>query len=257
MKPWSEGCRAERRGFTMIELLTVIAIIAILAGLLFPVMATVRESTRKNACISNMHQIVQAMKMYKDDWRVYPDALYGVSYRSGATTTPFALRLAGGFVKDPGVFTCPNHLQALKVRDAAKNPANVVNPTINRMTGAAYEYPLGSGRQALFSQSDSYDWQVRPNTMTGTAELHYTLKWTTGASGIADNPRQLLYKEPPDDTVVTWCLYHSNMNAAGNPAQGHVAPVAFLSGRVQTIDAQKVANWPAGGPYPWMVSPKP
>src|ERR1051325_2523252 len=96
MKPYCRRVSPARRGFTLIELLTVIAIIGILAGLLFPVMAQVREGMRKTQCSTNIHQITQAMKMYRDDWRVYPDAIYGVKYGTG----PFGLRLANGYVKD-------------------------------------------------------------------------------------------------------------------------------------------------------------
>src|SRR5688572_21909039 len=71
---------ARRRGFTLMELLTVIAIIAVLAGLLLPVIATAGENMRKGTCTTNIQQIIQAIKMYKEDWKVYPDALYGVAY---------------------------------------------------------------------------------------------------------------------------------------------------------------------------------
>jgi prepilin-type N-terminal cleavage/methylation domain-containing protein len=46
-----------RRAFTLIELLTVIAIMAILAALLFPVFASAREKARQASCLSNMRQI--------------------------------------------------------------------------------------------------------------------------------------------------------------------------------------------------------
>ena len=45
-----------RRGFTMVEMLTVIAIIAILAGILFPVFATVKKNVHKATCTSNLER---------------------------------------------------------------------------------------------------------------------------------------------------------------------------------------------------------
>jgi prepilin-type N-terminal cleavage/methylation domain-containing protein len=60
-------------GFTMVELLTVIALIAILAAITFPVMSQVRRSVWKAQCASNLHNIVQALKMYKDEYGVYPN----------------------------------------------------------------------------------------------------------------------------------------------------------------------------------------
>jgi prepilin-type N-terminal cleavage/methylation domain-containing protein/prepilin-type processing-associated H-X9-DG protein len=55
------------RAFTLIELLTVIAIIGILAAILIPVVGSVRESARSSACISNLRQIGLTLFLYSDD----------------------------------------------------------------------------------------------------------------------------------------------------------------------------------------------
>ncbi len=55
-------------GFTLIELLVVIAIIAILASILFPVYSRARAKARQTACISNVKQVVLAIKMYTEDF---------------------------------------------------------------------------------------------------------------------------------------------------------------------------------------------
>lgn len=47
-------------GFTLVELLVVITIIAVLAGLLFPVSAMLKEQEQRAKCINNLHQITQA-----------------------------------------------------------------------------------------------------------------------------------------------------------------------------------------------------
>jgi prepilin-type N-terminal cleavage/methylation domain-containing protein/prepilin-type processing-associated H-X9-DG protein len=54
------------KAFTLIELLVVVAIIAIIAGILFPVFSKVREKGRQAACISNLRQISAAMLMYAE-----------------------------------------------------------------------------------------------------------------------------------------------------------------------------------------------
>lgn len=55
------------RGFTLVELLVVIGIIAVLTAILFPVFTSVRKAARRTACLSNLRQLVQAQKMYSDD----------------------------------------------------------------------------------------------------------------------------------------------------------------------------------------------
>ncbi len=57
----------KQAGFTLIELLVVIAIISILASMLMPVFARARAKARQTACVSNVKQIVLAIKMYIQD----------------------------------------------------------------------------------------------------------------------------------------------------------------------------------------------
>ncbi len=56
-----------RRGFTIIETLVVIAVIAILAAILFPVFASAREKARQADCASNLKQLGMALQMYTCD----------------------------------------------------------------------------------------------------------------------------------------------------------------------------------------------
>src|SRR5437763_15790418 len=71
---------ARQRGFTLIEMLVVISIIAILASILFPVFAQAREKARAAACLSNQKQIAMAFAMYSQDFdEVYPPAVDAVS----------------------------------------------------------------------------------------------------------------------------------------------------------------------------------
>jgi prepilin-type N-terminal cleavage/methylation domain-containing protein/prepilin-type processing-associated H-X9-DG protein len=55
--------------FTLIELLTVIAIIGILAAILIPTVGAVRESARATQCVSNLRQIGVGLRMFAEDNR--------------------------------------------------------------------------------------------------------------------------------------------------------------------------------------------
>jgi prepilin-type N-terminal cleavage/methylation domain-containing protein/prepilin-type processing-associated H-X9-DG protein len=53
-----------RRGFTLLELLAVIATIAILAALLLPILSKAKLKARRTQCFSNLHQLDVAWSMY-------------------------------------------------------------------------------------------------------------------------------------------------------------------------------------------------
>jgi prepilin-type N-terminal cleavage/methylation domain-containing protein/prepilin-type processing-associated H-X9-DG protein len=55
-------------GFTLVELLVVMGVLAVLAGLLLPVLARVREQARQSTCLSQLRQIALAHLMYVQDW---------------------------------------------------------------------------------------------------------------------------------------------------------------------------------------------
>lgn len=56
-----------KRAFSLTEILVVIAILAILAALLFPVFARAKESGRRGTCIVHLRQLGNALAMYESD----------------------------------------------------------------------------------------------------------------------------------------------------------------------------------------------
>src|ERR1043165_142879 len=74
------------KGFTLIELLVVISIIAILAGMLLPVIGVVREMARKAQCGKNQSQILGAMVAYgTSEGTAWPDPRGGSKFPGSGT----------------------------------------------------------------------------------------------------------------------------------------------------------------------------
>jgi prepilin-type N-terminal cleavage/methylation domain-containing protein/prepilin-type processing-associated H-X9-DG protein len=91
------------QGFTLIEVLVVIAIIAILAAILFPVFAQAREKARMTSCLSNMKQIGVGLMMYVQDYdQTYPRIRFvGGDYVWRNAVEPY--------LKNQGILACPSN----------------------------------------------------------------------------------------------------------------------------------------------------
>ena len=126
-----EGSKPTRHGnFTLIELIIVITIIAILAGLLLPALKTVKDKGRAIACLNNQKNLVVAVFGYVDDhqwlphsgfahwgYNKYPDTCWRalIAPYLGVDAPPNSQNT---YVLEHGIFQCPS-----QNRETCGNPA--------------------------------------------------------------------------------------------------------------------------------------
>lgn len=80
----------QRKGFTLIELIVVIAIIAILTAIVTSNFATSKAKARDAKRISDLAQIQLALSLYFDKCNEYPPALISYSAGPGCSTVPLS-----------------------------------------------------------------------------------------------------------------------------------------------------------------------
>lgn len=81
------------RGFTLVEILVVILVLAVIAAILYPVLTTGRVKSNESVCISQLRQIGKAFEMYQEDYGYRPLRLHN---------------LWPVYVSDKRLFVCPN-----------------------------------------------------------------------------------------------------------------------------------------------------
>lgn len=96
------------RAFTLIEILVVIAIIAILAAILFPAFARARENARRTSCASNLKQIGLGLLQYVGDYDdMMPGSAYGgVAAKSNNSSAYKWMDAIFPYVKSTQLFVC-------------------------------------------------------------------------------------------------------------------------------------------------------
>lgn len=143
---------ARQRGFSLVELLVVISIIATLATMLLPTLSRAKEKARTITCVNNLRQIGISLRLYVDDHRdrFPPSRVTNKSVRATIGGRDPILRLAPYFVpaRQRPLFT---YLEASEVyrcpRDQGQRQLPCENPPLKpsnwETIGCSYQYNAG------------------------------------------------------------------------------------------------------------------
>jgi prepilin-type processing-associated H-X9-DG protein/prepilin-type N-terminal cleavage/methylation domain-containing protein len=116
-------------GFTLVELLVVIGIIALLIAVLLPALSKARRQAQEAACASNLRQMGIALTMYLNEQKYFPGDITQTG--KGVIVNVWAPRLRMYMKGNQGVFFCPSRdldLQWTKVIEtSAASPAAASN----------------------------------------------------------------------------------------------------------------------------------
>jgi prepilin-type N-terminal cleavage/methylation domain-containing protein len=167
----------KRRGFTLIELMVVIAIIIILAAIAIPNYLKMTERAKKSRVASDFAAIATALETYRTDWGVYPTQSYD-ALKSGVANSCYN-QLTGSDVSGATALNSVDHTTAAgdkgpiiymttNILDSMKNPYNSAN---------TYKYGSANGTHWILSACDTTGseangpWLVRSDTTTSLAEV--------------------------------------------------------------------------------------
>jgi prepilin-type N-terminal cleavage/methylation domain-containing protein len=257
-------------GFTLVELLVVIAVIAILASLLLPALSGAKERAHDATCINNLHQIGIGMRMYQDDNQSrYPAAF--VQRKDPVTGEPRGLvdirptlggriqkltdhtalayaqpeiRPLNSYVSSAGSFRCP------KDKGVAVQLCSCPGMTETKWDelGCSYNYNAGSFTQlttpvTLLPQADA------DVGMAGKAE-----DW------VQEPARYIVLYEPParpwgcSGKVAGWTQWHRARGRSefGDPTrapQKFISPILFADGHVTVHNFSRALTQDPLHPY--------
>ena len=235
---------AGKGGFTLIEMLVVVAIISLLAAILFPVFSAVREKARAASCASNLKQIGLGLMQYQQD---YDEQMPIGAYYTPANTTSLGAGWYGSiypYVKSTDVARCPSDMTK-----ASKGGFLIVSYAANMNLAGPYKYSRLSSWQkpsvtvmacefgravAKLDLGDEGYWAVKN---AGSA-YQYPLSPTTDgyfAQGGCNQPFGVANVCTDTSAGADFGLYYqADGNFGGNNAnQGYTAPAfGYLGGIV-------------------------
>lgn len=234
-----QGNEKPRKGFTLIELMVVVAVISILAAILFPVFAKARQAARKTTDISNMKQLSLALLMYAQD---YDDRFPYYSNTSSGTAKQWPILLYPYF-KDVRLLISPS-LPEIGSDFTNRSHTNINDYMLNRFPSYGYNKDyLGAVPPGAYNMIGASMAAVQSPSQTVTFVTTATSR--TDSVGIPLEPFQpaagYAYVLPPQ----TW----SGTSVIVNDSYGYAWPTydgffiaAFADGHVKAVSVAQLAD---------------
>jgi prepilin-type N-terminal cleavage/methylation domain-containing protein len=188
----------KRRGFTLIELMVVISIIALLLAILLPALGSAKNSARRIACASNLKQIGIGLQRYLGrNYDRYPRASYMPSITAALSPDDKPIYIADVLLEDVGgssnVFECPNDLP-----DSGRDMPNT-GLSYFQSERSSYEYRTFLGGTSINEVVNRMNDPNRRRRRSGTASPQsiYVFRDYQNFHGSSDKPgaRRYLYAD--------------------------------------------------------------
>jgi prepilin-type processing-associated H-X9-DG protein/prepilin-type N-terminal cleavage/methylation domain-containing protein len=141
------------RGFTLVELLVVIGIIAMLIAILLPALNAARKQANTVTCASNLRQMGLAATMYINEWKHYPGHI--ARHAAGGEFAVWPTRLRKYMNGNQGVFRCPSQTTEFEWTTGGTTPPVAI------LSDTGYGYNEGESLLLRSSGKFSYgynDW---------------------------------------------------------------------------------------------------
>jgi prepilin-type processing-associated H-X9-DG protein/prepilin-type N-terminal cleavage/methylation domain-containing protein len=228
-----------RYGFTLVELLVVIGIIALLISILLPALSNARKQAWTVACASNLRQMGQATAMYINENKYYPGH---VAQRGGVQYAVWPTRLRKYMNGNQGVFRCPTQDVDFEW------PIGNTTPPVATMADTGYGYEVGETLLVRDNAKFSYgynDWGTKPPTTT-VGGKQYGLGgdlWTAGELKASQVRKAAEMIEIADNTPDGhWDFNIDPMEPTEAPGKIHKggANVLFCDGHVVWMPQQEL-----------------
>ena len=170
-----------RSGFTLVELMVVVGIIAVLAAILFPVFGQAREAARKAACAGHLYQIGVGLQMYARD---HDGRLPPHHNEFGA--------LNAMYTRDPAIFRCLSD-EALPQGLGVGGQGLGIPGDEAAAAFSSYQYRAGLTMEDRPDIPVAADWEFRHSDGAVTLYLSGSVKWFRRQSWtpVAPGPRPL------------------------------------------------------------------